>query len=188
MKSTFESLKNHFLIAMPQLNSADFEHTVIYLCEHTREGAMGITVNRPSQICFAELAKHLRLQTLLSSLEQTPIFTGGPVEAERGFILHTADKTWSNTLPVTQEIALSASLETLEDIAKGQGPEAFLISLGCAGWDEGQLEQEIANNMWLVCEADLEVLFHTPSEMRFAAATQVLGFDMSRLSPDVGHC
>ena len=188
MKNAFESFKNHFLISMPQLNDPEFEHTVIYLCEHTREGAMGITINRPSNIDFSVLAEHLALPLKADHLANVPIYSGGPVESERGFILHSADKTWSDTLPVTEFVSLSATLATLEDIAKGQGPESFIITLGCAGWDADQLESEISNNLWLVCEADLDVLFNTPSDMQFSAATRVLGFDMNRLSPDVGHC
>ena len=187
MTTIFDSFKNHFLISMPHLDDPHFEHTVIYLCEHTKEGAMGIILNRPSDIDFTELADHLGMNIGCSSLASEPVYNGGPVESERGFILHTADKNWNNTLTVTNEISLSASLEALEEIAQGDGPSAFLITLGCAGWDDGQLETEIANNDWLVCEADLDVLFHTPSDMRFTAATQVLGIDMTRLSPDIGH-
>ncbi|WP_394182698.1 YqgE/AlgH family protein [Marinomonas posidonica] len=185
--TVFDSFKNHFLISMPHLDDPHFEHTVIYLCEHTPAGAMGIIINRPSNIDFSELADHLSMPIEQPGLLTETIYTGGPVEAERGFILHTADKQWSNTLPVTSEVSLSASLQALEDIAKGQGPSAFRVTLGCAGWDDGQLEMEIANNDWLVCEADLDVLFHTPSELQFTAATQVLGIDMARLSPDIGH-
>ena len=187
MTAFFDSFKNHFLISMPHLDDPHFEHTVIYLCQHTQDGAMGIIINRPSNVDFTELADHLGIKISCSHLAAEPIYTGGPVEAERGFILHTAEKKWSNTLTVTDEISLSASLEALEDIARGDGPNAFLITLGCAGWDDGQLEAEIGNNDWLVCEADLDVLFHTPSDMQFTAATQVLGIDMARLSPDIGH-
>ncbi|AEF56094.1 YqgE/AlgH family protein [Marinomonas posidonica] len=185
--TVFDSFKNHFLISMPHLNDPHFEHTVIYLCEHTPAGAMGIIINRPSNIDFSELADHLSMPIEHPDLLTETIYTGGPVEAERGFILHTADKRWNNTLPVTSDVSLSASLKALEDIAQGQGPNAFRITLGCAGWEDGQLETEIANNDWLVCEADLDVLFNTPSELQFTAATQVLGIDMTRLSPDIGH-
>lgn len=188
MKNAFESLKNHFLISMPQLNDPNFQQTVTYICEHTAEGAMGIIINRPSKIDFTELANHLGIQINTPHLANEPIYNGGPVESERGFILHTSDKTWVNTLPVTEEVALSAALETLENIAHGEGPESFLISLGCAGWTAGQLEEEISNNVWLVCEADLDVLFNTPSDLQFSAATKVLGIDMNYLSSDVGHC
>lgn len=188
MKKVFESLKNHFLISMPQLNDPNFHHTVTYICEHTAEGAMGITINRPSSIDFTELADHLGIEILSPSLANVPIYSGGPVEPERGFILHSSDKSWTNTLKVADGVSLSAALETLENIAHGEGPESFLITLGYAGWQPGQLEEEISNNVWLVCEADLDVLFNTPSDMQFSAATKVLGIDMSRLSPDVGHC
>lgn len=187
MNAYFDSFKNHFLISMPHLDDPHFEHTVIYLCEHTPAGAMGIVINRPSNIDFTELADHLGIHIHSSRLAAAPIYTGGPVEAERGFILHTTDKSWDRTLHVTEDVSLSASLEALEDIAQGNGPQAFRITLGCAGWDAGQLETEIANNDWLVCEADLDVLFHTPSDMQFTAATRVLGIDMTRLSPDIGH-
>lgn len=187
MTNHFQSLKNHFLISMPHLNDPNFEHTVVYLCEHTLTGAMGLIINRPSSIDFSELADHLGMQIEAPKLTSEPIYVGGPVESERGFILHSGDKRWGNTLSVTDEVCLSASLETLEHIASGQGPGSFRITLGCAGWDEGQLEGEIANNDWLVCEADLDVLFNTPSDLLFSAATKVLGLDMSLLSPDIGH-
>ncbi|WP_236037241.1 YqgE/AlgH family protein [Marinomonas vulgaris] len=187
MNTFFDSFKNHFLISMPHLNDPHFEHTVIYLCEHTKEGAMGIIINRPANVEFSELATHLDMQIDQPQIAAEPIYNGGPVEAERGFILHTSDKVWDNSLRVTDEVSLSASLEALQDIAQGTGPEAFRITLGCAGWDAGQLEAEITSNDWLVCEADLDVLFHTPSDMQFTAATQVLGIDMARLSPDIGH-
>lgn len=187
MANTFQSLKNHFLISMPHLNDPHFEHTVVYLCEHTETGAMGVIINRPSSIDFGELAEHLGMQMLQPKLTSEQIYVGGPVESERGFILHTSDKYWGNTLRVNDDVCLSASLETLEHIASGDGPASFLITLGCAGWEEGQLESEIANNDWLVCEADLDVLFNTPSDMQFSAATKVLGLDMSLLSPDIGH-
>ncbi|TDO95554.1 YqgE/AlgH family protein [Marinomonas balearica] len=187
MNNTFQSLKNYFLISMPHLNDPNFEHTVVYLCEHTEEGAMGIIINRPSSIDFTELADHLGMKVEAPRLASEPIYVGGPVESERGFILHTSDKSWGNSLCVTEEINLSAALETLENIAVGNGPSSYRIALGCAGWDEGQLENEIANNDWLVCEADLDVLFNTPSDMQFSAATKVLGVDMTWLSPDMGH-
>ena len=187
MNAFFDSFKDHFLISMPHLDDPHFQHTVVYLCEHTEDGAMGIIINRPSDIDFTELADHLGMQIACPWLTSEPIYNGGPVEAERGFILHTADKSWSNTLKITSDVSLSASLETLEHISEGNGPEAFRITLGCAGWDAGKLESEIANNDWLVCEADLDVLFHTPSDMQFTAATKVLGIDMARLSPDIGH-
>lgn len=187
MMNTAQSLKNHFLISMPHLNDPNFEQTVIYLCEHTDSGAMGVIINRPSSIDFAELADHLGMKIEAPKLTSEPIYTGGPVEPERGFILHSSDQSWGNTLHVTDDICLSASLETLEHIATGEGPELFRITLGCAGWDEGQLEAEIANNDWLVCEADLDVLFNTPSDMQLTAATKVLGLDMSLLSPEIGH-
>jgi putative transcriptional regulator len=187
MNLAFQSLKNHFLISMPHLNDPNFEHTVVYLCEHNEDGAMGIVVNRPSPIDFSELAEHLGMTLSSPQLIAEPIYLGGPVEAERGFILHSSDKSWGNTLHVTDQVSLSASLETLENIAAGSGPESFRIALGCAGWEAGQLEGEIANNDWLVVEADLDVLFNTPSELQFNAATKTLGLDMSFLSPDIGH-
>ncbi|MDB4837229.1 YqgE/AlgH family protein [Marinomonas sp.] len=187
MNVSFSSFKNHFLISMPHLNDPHFEHTVVYLCEHTASGAMGVIINRPSNVDFTELANFLGMPVTDPIVATLPIYTGGPVESERGFILHTADKNWNNTLPVTEDVSLSASLEALEDIAAGKGSKSYLITLGCAGWDPGQLEIEIANNDWLVCEADLDVLFNTPSDMQFTAATQVLGIDMARLSPDIGH-
>lgn len=187
MQHVSNSLQNHFLISMPQLNDPNFQHTVTYICEHSDAGAMGLVINRPCTIDFTTLAAHLDITVTNPSLVDTTIFSGGPVEPERGFILHTTDQVWSNTLPITEDLALSAAYEVVEDIARGKAPESFLISLGCAGWQAGQLEMEIADNTWLVCEADLNVLFNTPFDLRFTAATKVLGIDMNFLSPDVGH-
>ncbi|MFT2110428.1 YqgE/AlgH family protein [Marinomonas sp. 2405UD68-3] len=188
MKTAFGSLKNHFLISMPQLSDPAFQQTIVYLCEHTPEGAFGLIINRPSDIVFTDLATHLGINVLDRRMADVPIFLGGPVESERGFILHSREKSFINELPITEEISLSASFAVIEEIARGEAPESFLISLGCSGWDAGQLEDEISQNQWLVCEADLDVLFNTSSDLQFSAATKVLGFDMSRLSPDVGHC
>ncbi len=188
MKTAFESLKNYFLISMPQLRDPTFQQTIVYLCEHTPEGALGIIINRPSDISFIDLAAHLEINVLDYHLSDVAVFRGGPVEPERGFILHSRENPCPNELPITEEVSLSASFAVIEDIAKGKGPESFLISLGCSGWDAGQLEDEISQNQWLVCEADLDVLFNTSSDLQLSAATKMLGFDMSRLSPDVGHC
>lgn len=188
MQHTFHSLQHHFLISMPQLNDPNFQQTVTYICEHSPEGAMGLTINRPSDIDFSALAKYLEIEIKDTSLMNLPVHIGGPVESERGFILHTTDKVWPNTLPITEDIALSAAFEMVQDIAHGKGPASFLISLGCAGWQAGQLEAEIADNTWLVCQADMDVLFNTPSELQLSAAANVLGIDMNFLSSEVGHC
>lgn len=187
MTVLFDSFKHHFLISMPHLDDPHFEHTVVYVCQHSPEGAMGLIINKPSEVDFAELANYLEMKIAQPHLESLAIYSGGPVEAERGFILHSSDKQWGNTLHINDEVSLSASLETLEKIASGEGPSDFIITLGCAGWQAGQLEAEIANNDWLVCEADLDVLFRTPSDLQFNAATKVLGIDMTKLSSDIGH-
>jgi putative transcriptional regulator len=180
-------LKNHFLIAMPHMADPNFAQTLIYLVEHGKEGAMGIIVNKPGNLNLEDVLEQLRPDEMAPlSSRNTPIYSGGPVQAERGFVLHPTGPTFQATLDLG-EIALSTSQDILFSIADGKGPERSLIALGYAGWEAGQIEAELAENAWLTCEADPSILFDVPSDFRLKAAAAQLGVDLSLLTSQLGH-
>ena len=186
------SLTNHFIIAMPSLNDPNFEQSVSYICEHNNEGAMGVVINRPIDLSFAELCEQLDIEITDTDTVNYPIFEGGPVETERGFILHTPIGDWESTLEVTKDIGLTMSQDIIEAIANGYSsdsppPKHFIITLGYAGWSEDQIEDEIAANVWLNVPATEEILFRTPVENRWTAAAASLGINLQTLSSDIGH-
>lgn len=191
MSDTF-SLTHHFLIAMPMLDDPHFQQTVSYICEHNDEGAMGIIINRPTELTFLELCEQLDITVTDTDIQDYPIYYGGPVEHERGFILHTPIGDWESTIAVTRDIGLTMSLDIIQAIADGYDadntpPEHFIISLGYAGWSEDQLEYEISENVWLSVPATSDILFQTPIDQRWAAAAALLGINLQQLSTDVGH-
>lgn len=187
MNSAVISLKHHFLIAMPHMADPNFAQTVIYLVEHNDQGAMGLVVNRPNGLNLADVMEQLRPEaTPLPHCQSLPIFAGGPVQTERGFVLHPSGENFQATLELG-ELALSTSQDVLFAIADGSGPQQQLITLGYAGWDAGQLESELADNVWLTCPADLGILFDMPAEQRLAAAAASLGVNLSLLSAQAGH-
>jgi putative transcriptional regulator len=181
------SLRNHLLIAMPTLEDPNFFHTVTYICEHNAEGAMGIVINRPTDISLSDLLKQLDISPDPELDTTVNIFEGGPVQLEHGFLLHTPVGNWSASLPVTEQIALTTSKDILEAIAQRGGPMRYLVALGYAGWGPGQLEEEIAANAWLSGPATLALLFDTPVERRWQEAAALLGVDLGLLSSETGH-
>lgn len=185
--SYIAQLSNHFLIAMPTLADPNFDHTVTYLCEHNPQGALGIIINRPTDLTLADLTEQLNIQVTEPELADTPIYQGGPVQLERGFVLHSPLGEWDSTLEVTPEVGLTMSPDIIDAIAGGVGPKQFLIALGYAGWGEGQLEDELAANSWLNGPADSRIIFEYPVDKRWNAAAASLGVDISTLSTDVGH-
>jgi len=180
-------LTNHFLIAMPALEDPNFFHTVTYICEHNAEGALGLVINRPLDIRLEEVFNHMELTDATPRARQMPVHLGGPVQQDRGFVLHEPLGDWEATLKVTDRIGITSSVDILAAIAREAGPEHSLIALGYAGWGAGQLEQEMLDNAWLSGPADPEILFSTPDERRWIAAAASLGIDFSRLSGDAGH-
>ena len=187
MKAVFESLKDHFLIAMPSLTEGIFAHSVTYLCEHNPDGAMGIIINRPMGIALGEILEQLNIEGARRHGED-PVMAGGPVQTDRGFVLHRADaRQWESTLPITAEISLTTSRDILDAFARDDGPEYALVALGYAGWGAGQLEEELAANAWLTIPADSAIIFGLPAEKRFDAAVAKLGIDLARLAPGAGH-
>ncbi|RFA31483.1 hypothetical protein CAI21_00710 [Alkalilimnicola ehrlichii] len=182
-----EYLSNHFLIAMPTLADPNFAQTVTYICEHNEEGAMGIVINRPIDISMSELFNHLGLESDDETAAQQRVYMGGPVQRERGFVLHSAETVWEATLKVSPAISITTSRDILDAIAQQEGPKQYLVALGYAGWEAGQLEAEIAENSWLSGPADASIIFEHNSNDRWQAAASLLGVDLSLLSTDAGH-
>ena len=182
-------LNNQFLIAMPNLNDPNFFHSVTLMCQHNEEGALGITVNRPATLKLGEVFFQMDLDVVNPESKEIPVFWGGPVQQERGFILHSPelDSRWESTLPVSDKLSLSTSKDILEAIAQDKGPKDFLVALGYAGWGLGQLEKEISANAWLHTTCQNTILFDTPVDQRWSAAAGQLGIDISLLTMPAGH-
>ena len=181
------NLTHHFLIAMPGLNDPNFYHTVTYICSHNEEGAMGIVINKPLDLMLGEVLEQMDITLEDEVARDTPIYDGGPVQSDRGFILHQYDKDWDSSLKINEQIGIATSLDILDAIANGKGPENTFIALGYAGWSAGQLEQEMQDNIWLSGPADSHIIFDTPVEQRWNSAASLLGINIDQLSPDVGH-
>jgi putative transcriptional regulator len=180
-------LTNHFLIAMPNLADPNFFHTVTYICEHGDTGAMGLVINRPIGLQLADIFEQLDIQITDPSVNERPVYAGGPVQGDRGFVLHDTKSKWDSTLRITDDISITTSLDILQAIATGKGPEKSLVALGYAGWGAGQLADELAQNAWLSGPARSDIIFDRPSNERWQAAADLLGVDLNLLSSDAGH-
>lgn len=180
-------LSHQFLLSMPTLEDPNFQRTLSFICEHSEHGAMGLVVNRPMALTVGEVLQHLGIEPSAPQVARTPVHFGGPVETERGFILHDREQQWEGTMPLSETVALTTSRDILEAMARGEGPRNALVTLGYSGWGAGQLEDEIAQNAWLTCPASDEILFHIPAEERLAAAAAQLGIDLDLMSSDAGH-
>jgi putative transcriptional regulator len=180
-------LTNHFLIAMPMLEDPNFYHSVTYICEHNEQGAMGIVINRPLDIALGDVLEHMHIEQHNLGTAGREVYLGGPVQPERGFVLHEPLGKWDSMLPVTEQIGITTSRDILMAMNDGQGPERALVALGYAGWGPGQLEKEMAENAWLSVPADSTIIFDTPIERRWQAAAANLGIDLNTLSDDIGH-
>jgi putative transcriptional regulator len=178
---------NHFLIAMPGMTDQFFSRTVTYLCQHSDEGALGIIVNRPSELRLGDIMQQMNIEVQQEEIGQLPVFFGGPVQPERGFVIHEPAGSWDATLQVAEGIALTTSRDILEAISHGKGPKKIMIALGYAGWGQGQLESEMAQNAWLSAPADKSILFDYPPNQRWKAAAELMGVDISLLSSQAGH-
>ena len=182
-----ESLENTFLIAMPSMDGSFFNKSVIYLCEHNDEGAMGLIVNLPISLSINELLK--QIDTSKSNLPtlSAPVLSGGPVSPDRGFVLHSSQSGWNSSLALNDSVMITTSKDILMALGTERSPEKFIITLGYAGWSPGQLEQEIADNFWLTAPASNDVLFDTPIEQRWQKANEIIGIDPAHLSIEIGH-
>lgn len=180
-------LSNQFLIAMPTLADPNFAQTVTLICEHNAQGALGLIINRPMRMRMADVFEQLDLHTENRALSDQAILQGGPVQPDRGFVIHRSGSTWDSTLAVSEALSVTTSRDILTAMAQGSGPDSVCMALGYAGWDAGQLEAEVSQNSWLTVPANDRILFNTPFEQRWAAAAQLLGVSMSNLSPHAGH-
>lgn len=193
--SVSDSLRNQFLIATPALDAGIFKASVTYICEHDENGAMGIIINRPSTLKVHDILADVcdRADDAGSEpINISPVMVGGPVGLERGFVLHqllaNEDATrWASSLRVTDDIVLTGSKDILVAMSTGRGPENYLVALGYAGWEAGQLEQELAENAWITSPAQNDILFSTPFHMRAAAAAKLLGVDLAALATTGGN-
>ena len=182
-------LENQFLIAMPQMLDSYFSNSVTYLWKHNNEGALGIVINKPLNASIADIFNELDIVCDLEAelFQRRRVLAGGPVERDKGFIIHDADRTWESSIAVKGNISICTSKTILQDIAAGRGPDNYLVALGCAGWDAGQLEREISANTWLTIPADTDLIFSQDYAAKADAAASLLGIDLQQISPDAGH-
>jgi putative transcriptional regulator len=181
------NLTQHFLIAMPNMADPYFSRSLTYICEHNDQGALGVVVNRPIDMTLQALFERLSLKMGDGEFADAPIYFGGPVQTDRGFVLHAPAGRWQSTLRVGEAIGLTTSKDILEAVGRGEGPERLLVTLGYAGWSPGQLEHEISQNAWLTVEASDAIIFETPAEERLPAAMELLGLDFATLQDEAGH-
>ncbi len=181
------NLSHHFLIAMPAMTDPYFAKSLTYVCEHSEQGAMGIVVNRPISLTLSELFAQINMELKPTELEDVLVHFGGPVQTDRGFVLHEPNGEWQSTLHINNKVELTTSKDILQAIGEGQGPRHLLMTLGYAGWSEGQLEQELSQNAWLSVPADERIMFDLPAEERLPAAMALLGIDFASLSEEAGH-
>jgi putative transcriptional regulator len=180
------NLTRHFLIAMPAMQDPNFSRTLTFVCEHNERGALGIVVNRPTDVTLDALFHQVEIPLAAGDLARRPVFYGGPVQFDHGFVLHRPLGEWKSTLPVG-DMGLTTSRDVLEAMARGEGPREHLVALGYAGWAPGQLEDEIASNGWLTVETDVDLIFNVPPEARYDAAMHALGVNAAFLSEEAGH-
>jgi putative transcriptional regulator len=190
------NLTNHFLIAMPGLSDAMFGKSVVYVCEHSARGALGLVINKPADMKMETLFGKVDLALKRSDLSQTPVFQGGPVQTERGFVLHDAlrgasqasgETLYASTLAIPGGLEMTTSKDVLEALASGAGPKRVMVTLGYSSWGEGQLESELGENAWLTVDADPSVIFDTPVEQRYDKALALLGLEAWMISSQAGH-
>lgn len=183
---TVDDLSNQFLMAMPGMVSGDLAGTVIYLCEHSPKGALGLVINRPTDLSLAGLLEQIDLKLEIAPGLNPAVFFGGPVQTDRGFVLHSPAGAYSSSIKLGN-MALTTSRDVLEAVAGGHGPEQLFVTLGYAGWGAGQLENELAQNAWLSVAAQQDIIFDTPPQERYAAALKLLGIDPVMLTGAAGH-
>ncbi len=181
------SLTNQLLIAMPGMADPNFSTTVTLICEHNTDGALGIVINRPLQLNLAGLFEQLDVADNDPAAATCPVLLGGPIGPDKGFVLHDSEHTFKNSIAVSSDICLTFSRDILDAMAAGDGPNKSLVALGYAGWEPGQLENEILANSWINVPATTDIVFDLSFAERWSAAAQTLGIDISRIAPDAGH-
>ena len=192
LDSSTINLTHHFLIAMPTLQDELFAKSVIYMCEHTERGALGLIINKPSDINVKALFDKVELPLRREDLIETPVFQGGPVQTERGFVLHESmmpgnESVYASTMTIPGGLEMTTSKDVREALSTGAGPRKIFVSLGYSAWTEGQLESELLDNSWLTVAADLTLIFDTPVAQRYDKALLLLGLESWTLSPVAGH-
>lgn len=186
--NTVQSFENQLLVAMPSMEDPYFSRSVTYICEHNENGAMGLVINQPVGMSLRELIKQADSEaTVLDEKAEQIVLAGGPVNQDRGFILHTTQEGWSSSLVVTPNLMVTTSKDILSVLGNEKGPEKAIITLGYAGWTAGQLEQEMQDNSWLTVDADESLLFDVPVHKKWETAVHKLGIDVWQLGPDAGH-
>jgi putative transcriptional regulator len=180
-------LTNQFLVAMPALEDPNFHASVTLICEHNARGALGIMITRPMNVVLDDILKQLDLKAQDPATSAMPVYLGGPVQPERGFVIHEPLGTWDATLKVGETLGVTTSRDVLAAMASGSGPKRTFVALGYAGWSPGQLEEELKSNSWLSAPADAAIIFDTPVELRWQAAARSIGVDLALLSGDAGH-
>ena len=180
-------LTNQFLVAMPTLEDPNFRESVTLICEHNERGALGIIINRPMNVVLDDVLKQLDLTARDLTTGAASVYMGGPVQPERGFVIHSPQGEWEATLKVGDNLGVTTSRDVLAALAVGSGPKQVFVALGYSGWSAGQLEEELKSNSWLSVPADAGIIFDTPAEQRWQAAARLLGVDLSLLSGDAGH-
>jgi putative transcriptional regulator len=180
-------LTNQFLIAMPAMGDPNFDHTVTFICEHNEDGALGLVVNRPMGMHLSDVLNQMSLTENSEQKSKVPLLRGGPVQPERGFVVHDHLGEWGSTLEVSDGIHVTTSRDILEAMADGTGPDNALVILGYAGWAAGQLENEMMVNAWLTVPADKDILFSIPFEKRWQSAAALIGIDINQLGTSFGH-
>jgi putative transcriptional regulator len=180
-------LTHHFLIAMPNMVDPYFAKSLTFICEHNDQGALGVVVNRPIDLSLQALFERINLRLKPRDLHDLPVYFGGPVQTDRGFVLHQPVGEWHSTLKVRDHIGLTTSKDILEAVGNGGGPTKMLVTLGYSGWAAGQLEHELGQNAWLSVEAGEQIIFDLPAEEKLPAAMELLGVDFASLSEDTGH-
>lgn len=182
------NLKNHFLIATPAMSDPNFAHSITYLCEHDANGAMGLVINRPLEVPVSRLFEELELTGFDSDFEDMPVMSGGPVQIDRGFVLHRGGRLeWDSSLAVSDDVWITSSRDILAAISHAMGPTDYLISLGYAGWGPGQLDEELTSSGWVTVPANPDIIFNVPAAERWETAMKSLGIDPYLLSDTVGH-
>lgn len=181
------SLTDHFLIAMPSLRDPFFASSVVYLIQHNENGAFGIIVNHPLKMAMSEILDQLGIDDERPPNAEQDVLDGGPVEKEKGFVLHNAEPTWPSSLAIRPGLTLTTSKDILQSIGRNEGPSRYLVALGCSGWSPGQLEKEIRENTWITCAATDAILFSTDYSKKPDMAAATLGFTMAQLTSDVGY-
>lgn len=180
-------LNDHFLIAAPSLHDPNFSRGVTLICQHTADGAMGLMVNRLSDYRLGDVLEQMQIETALADVAAAPVLLGGPVQPERGFVLHDPEGEWDSTFRISAQLSLTTSRDILVAMAQGTGPARAVVALGYAGWTEGQLESELAENSWLTVPADTAIVFRTPIGERWQAAARLMGVDLRYMTDYSGH-